>query len=169
MRTAQHSNIWNSESGFTLIELLTYISLASVLFIGVYYVFVKSTDIYVNVLRSSMVIQNAHTASEMIEREAKNVSGKTGISIANSSEFKFTNTSNVVIDLVYSSQQIKKNTVVFAGNVTSFAFTYYKWDGTTWTSALPTSQIAKIRYVFTLSYQGYSFSEDRYILLRNMR
>lgn len=165
----QHKNISNNESGFTLIELLTYLSVAGVLFLGVYYVFLKSTDIYARVLRSSAVIQNAHTASEMLEREAKNIKDKNSILIATSTQFKFTNTSNTVIDLVYSQQQLKKNTVVFAGNITSFSFTYYKWDGTVWTSVSPTSQIARIRSAFTMTYQGYSFSKDYSIFLRNMR
>ncbi|KAB2881533.1 hypothetical protein F9K33_00305 [bacterium] len=169
MKLKSVKNSSGNEFGFTIIELLTYISLASVIFVGAYYVFVKSTDIYVNVLRSSTAVQNAHSASELIEREAKNVKNNASVIIATSTQFKFTNTSNTVIDLVYSSQQIKKNTVAYASGISSFAFSYYKWDGTTWTSASPTNQIAKIRYVFTIAYQGYSFSKDNYILLRNMR
>lgn len=165
----QNRNVPSSESGFTLIELLTYVSLAGVIFVGAYYVFLKSTDIYVSVLRTSTVVQNTHTASEIIEHESKNVRNKNSIIIATSTQFKFTNTSNSVIDFVFSGQQLTKNTVVFGANLTSFSFSYYKWDGTVWTSASSTSQIAKIRYIFTMAYQGYSFSKDNYILLRNMR
>lgn len=95
-------------SGFTLIELLTYMSLAGVVFLGLDYLFLRSTDIYVDVLSSSTLVQNAHTASEMLEREIKSVRNKTSIVTATATQFKFTNTSNSLIDLVYASGQIKK-------------------------------------------------------------
>ncbi|MBL7995244.1 hypothetical protein JNM05_07710 [bacterium] len=163
------NKVWSNESGFTLMELLTYISVAGFVFMGVYYVFVKSTDIYVGVLRSSTTIQNAHAASQMLEREAKNVRNNASITIATATQFKFTNVSNTVVDIVYTNQQLQKNTVAFASGISSFSFSYYKWDGTLWTTASPASQIAKIRVVFTMTSQGYSFSKDLYILLRNMR
>jgi hypothetical protein len=158
-----------NHAGFTLIELLTYLSLAAVVFLGLDYLFLRSTDIYVDVLSSSTLAQSAHTASEMLEREIKGVQNKNSVIIATSTQFKFTNTSNSVIDLVYAGEQIKKNTIVYGSGITSFSFSYYKWDGTTWTSASPSSQIAKIRFVFTMSIQGHNISKDLYVLLRNMR
>ena len=160
---------WKDESGFTLIELLMYVSLAGFLFMGAYYVFVKSTDIYTGVLRTSMIAQNAHKVSEILEHETKNVRNKNSILIATSSEFKFTNPSNAVIDFVYSAQQFTKNGTVLAGSITGFTFSYYKWDGTVWTSSSPTTQIAKIKVNFTMTYLGYTFAKEHSFVLRNMR
>jgi type II secretory pathway pseudopilin PulG len=161
--------LWQDEAGFTLIELLMYVSLAGFLFMGAFYVFVKSTDIYTGVLRTSMIVQNARKASEILEHESKNVRDKNSILIATSTEFKFTNTTNAVVDFVYSAQQLTNNGTVLAGNITGFTFSYQKWDGTTWTSASPTTQIAIIKVNFTMAYLGYTFTKDHSFVLRNMR
>lgn len=169
MKNNSIHKIVRNKSGFTLIELLTYMSLAGVVFLGLDYLFLRSTDIYVGVLSSSTLVQNAHTASEMLEREIKSVRNKTSIVTATTTQFKFTNTSNLLIDLVYASGQIKKNTIVYGSGITSFSFSYYKWDGTAWTSTSPSSQIAKVRFNYIITYQGHNVTKDHYILLRNMR
>ncbi len=159
----------DDERGFTLIELMLYATLSGVIMTGVYLSFNTSTDIYADVLRSSVAVQDAQRAADVLEREAKSVKNRTSILIATSTRFKLTNNADAAIDLQYSAQRILRNNDVLASGVSGFVFSYYKWDGTAWTSASPTSQIARVRYVFSVSYRGYAYSVDRTVLLRNMR
>lgn len=158
-----------NERGFTLIELMLYVTLSGIIMTGVYLSFNTSTTIYADVLRSSVAILDAQRAADLLERNAKSIKSKTSVLIATSGQFKFTNNANAAIDLVCTAQQIRRNNEVLASGVSGFVFSYYKWDGTVWTSCSPTSQIAKVRYVFSVTYQGYVYSVDRTVSLRNMR
>jgi len=158
-----------NENGFTLIELMTYLALAGISFMGVYYIFLKSITVYTSVIGISSSIQDAQKASEFVVRESQNLKDKNSILIANNAEFKFTNVSGTVVDLVFASQQLKKNTTVFADHITSFSFSYYKWDGTAWSTGSETNLIAKIRFVMTITFNGNSYATEDYVLLRNAR
>ena len=129
----------------------------------------KSTDIYTGILGQSINSQNAQIASDFLSRESENVRDKNSILIATATEFKFTNTNGSVVDLVYSSQQLTKNSAVLAKSVTAFAFSYYKWDGSSWTLGSATNLIAKLKFTMTVNSSGNSLSTENYVLLRNMQ
>lgn len=161
-------NVLTNSNGFTLIELLTTVAVMGISFLGVYIIFMKSTDIYSEVMGRSFAVQTIGQATTMLTRETKNVRDKNSILIATSSQFRFTNNAGQTVDLVYTNQQLKKNTTVIASHVTSFAFTYKKWDGTAWTSGA-TNLIAAVHYTITVTQSGKNVTFQNSILLRNAR
>ncbi|NUM82212.1 prepilin-type N-terminal cleavage/methylation domain-containing protein [bacterium] len=160
--------ILKNSKGFTLIELLTTVTVMGISFLGVYIIFLKSIEIYSEVLGRSFGVQTIEQATDVLTRETKNVRDKNSIIIATASQFKFTNIHGQTVDMVYAAQQLKKNTVVFASHVTNFAFTYKKWDGTAWASGA-TNQIASVHYTMTVQNSNKSVTFQNSIVLRNTR
>ncbi|MBX7151301.1 prepilin-type N-terminal cleavage/methylation domain-containing protein [bacterium] len=157
-----------NSKGFTLIELLTTVAVMGISFLGIYVIFMKSTDIYSEVLGRSLAVQTIEQATDVLTRETKNLRDKNSILIASASQFRFTNNNGQNIDLTYTDQQLKKNAVAFASHVTAFSLTYKKWDGTSWTSGA-TNLIASVHYSITVRNSGKNVTFQNSILLRNAR
>lgn len=167
-RPAKYRGFIN-DNGFALTELLQYVTLSGVVLSGIFLVFNQAIAMYADTVRSSVVVQDVQRVSDILERETGSIKGRTHVLVATSGQFKFTNHSNLVVDLVYAGGQIRRNNVALMSGVTSFSFQYYKWDGSVWTAASPTSAIAKVRYAYSTTHQGYVFNCERTVLLRNMR
>jgi len=159
----------NDQSGFTAIELVTYIVLSGIVLAGALIIFQKSMDGYMSVVGRSLILEEAHHAVQMIGRELQSVRDKNSITTANGTTFTFVNNKNQTITLTYASQQITRSGTVIAKKITAFAFTYAKWDGTTWTTGSATNLIARVQLALTVTSGTEGITVNETFLLRNTR
>jgi prepilin-type N-terminal cleavage/methylation domain-containing protein len=160
---------YKNQNGYTLIELMTTVVILGVSFMTVFFIFKVTMDIYTSVAGMSEDIQRIQQVSNYLEADIKNLKDKNSILIATSSQFKFVNVNNVTIDMVFTGSQFKKNTVVLNSDISTAQISYYKWDGSSWTSARPLSEIARLVFSVSFTSNGEVVPFNHSILLRNCR
>lgn len=151
----------NCERGFTLIELLISMALALIVITSLSSAFISQRKTYAVQEQITAMTQDARAALDMISREVRMAGyDPTGASIvgipysATQLEVRADlngdgDTSDTHEDITYTydstNKQIDRNTgggaQPFAENIQSFAFEYYKTDGTTTTTDADIRQI----------------------------
>jgi len=151
----------NSERGFTLIELLIAMAIALVVITSISSAFISQRKTYAVQEQITAMTQDARAALDMISREVRMAgydptgAGIVGIPYsATQLEVRADlngdgDTSDTHEDITYTydstNKQIDRNTgggaQPFAENIQSFAFEYYKTDGTTTTTDADIRQI----------------------------
>lgn len=136
------------QKGFTLVELIIVTVIIAFIGVGAVEMLRLGAQAQITAEKSQTAAWDGQVALNRLTEDLHSIKSASSISTAATSALTFTNFDGSTISYTISGNQILRNSLALANNVTNLTFSYYDASGNA------TTTIANIRYIgvnFTIS------------------
>ncbi len=119
----------SSTGGYTLVEMILVMVVLGIVGMASSYVVLESMRVYARVAPHVDASYQARLASELIQRDVRDLSGAASIATFTATDFAFETSAGESVRYRYAGTELSRNGSPVAKGVSSFAFSYLSRSG----------------------------------------